>query len=195
MLIIIDNYDSFTYNLDQSVADKTETQVFRNDKITCDDILKLNPCGIILSPGPGRPENAGICVELVKKLGAQFPILGICLGHQAIAQAYGAQVIQSEAIVHGKSSPVQHLNDALFNNIPQHFKAARYHSLQVEMKTLPSDLLVTAIGENNNIMAIKHVQFPNYGLQFHPESILTPDGNAILGNFVAICLRNEKKND
>lgn len=192
MIIIIDNYDSFTYNLYQSVADKADTRVFRNDKISVEDIDALNPDGIILSPGPGRPENAGICVELVKKLGAHYPILGICLGHQAIAQAYGGKIKRQQKIVHGKSSLVHHLNDELFDGMPVNFMAARYHSLGLELNTLPADLVVTAISSQNTIMAIKHVSHQNYGLQFHPESILTPQGQTIIDNFISICQENNE---
>ncbi len=187
MIIIIDNYDSFTYNLYQSIAQHVETRVFRNDKISIDEIEKLNPSGIIISPGPGRPENAGICVELVKKLGHKIPILGICLGHQAIAYAFGCEIKRDVEIVHGKASLVHHINDELFKDVPKSFTAGRYHSLTVDTNSIPADITITSICNKGSVMSIKHEQYPCYGIQFHPESILTPDGEKILTNFLKLC--------
>lgn len=195
MLILIDNYDSFTYNLYQNLADKVDTRVFRNDKITVEQIDQMKPSGIILSPGPGRPETAGICIELIKKLGSKYPILGICLGHQAIATAYGGKVTQHSEIRHGKQSLVHHLQSPLFENVTEKFTAGRYHSLIVELDTLPADLIVTAVCDNNTIMSIQHASYPCFGIQFHPESILTPQGKVILNNFIQLCNAVENHDD
>jgi anthranilate synthase component 2 len=188
MLIIIDNYDSFTYNLYQAIANHIDTRVFRNDKITVDDIRRLNPEGIILSPGPGRPENAGICIEIVKELSSTIPILGVCLGHQAIATAFDCEVVQHGDIVHGKSSIVHHMQDELFNFIPTSFQAGRYHSLKIELKTMSAAMKILAISNDGTIMAVKHESYPCYGVQFHPESALTPEGNYLFQNFINICM-------
>ena len=188
MIAIIDNYDSFTYNLYQAIASHyPEVSVFRNDKITLAELEQLSPRGIVLSPGPGRPENAGICIELVKKFAASIPILGVCLGHQAIAAAFGAEIIPADEIVHGKPTFVFHRRDPLFAKMPLPFKAGRYHSLVVNTKTLPAAISITAENENGLTMAIKHNTFPCYGIQFHPESILTPQGNQFLTNFLELC--------
>jgi anthranilate synthase/aminodeoxychorismate synthase-like glutamine amidotransferase len=186
MILIIDNYDSFTYNLYQSIAQfRTNIQVIRNDCITVAAIAKLNPTAIILSPGPSRPENAGICLELIKKLYTTIPILGVCLGHQAITMAFGGKVIQAQEIVHGKQTYIFHNRQNIFNNIPLPFVAGRYHSLIVDKETLPQELIVTAENENETVMALKHTNYPLYGVQFHPESILTPEGNKLISNFLA----------
>lgn len=188
MIIIIDNYDSFTYNLYQGIAEYyPDVRVFRNDKITVDQVRALNPKGIILSPGPGRPENAGICVELIKKLSPSFTILGVCLGHQAIATAFGGKVIQAKETVHGKPGFIFHHRDDLFTQMPLPFKAGRYHSLIVDKEALPTTLRIEAENENGLIMAIKHKQHPCYGIQFHPESVLTPQGKDLLKNFIDLC--------
>ena len=188
MIIIIDNYDSFTYNLYQSVArHDNDVRVFRNDKITVDAVKQLNPNGIILSPGPGRPENSGICVDLVKQLSPQIPIIGVCLGHQAIAVAFGAQVIQANEIMHGKADFIFHDQAYLFAHMPMPFKAGRYHSLIVEKSTLPAELMIQAENNNGIIMGIKHIHYPCYGIQFHPESILTPEGDIFLNHFIESC--------
>ena len=187
MLIIIDNYDSFTYNLYQALAGQMDTRVFRNDKITIEEIERLNPQGIILSPGPGCPEEAGICIDIAKHLAPTIPILGVCLGHQAIATAYGCKVIQHDDIVHGKKSIVHHMQDELFNFMPTSFAAGRYHSLHVELKSMSAEMKILAISNDGTIMAIKHELYPCYGVQFHPESILTPEGKYIFQNFIDIC--------
>lgn len=191
MIIIIDNYDSFTYNLYQGIAEYyPDVRVFRNDKITVDQVRALNPKGIILSPGPGRPEDAGICIELIQKLAPSFTILGVCLGHQAIGAAFGANITQADEIVHGKPGFIFHHRNNLFNNMSLPFKAGRYHSLIIEKKSAPKVLDIEAENEDGLIMAIKHERYPCYGIQFHPESILTPEGKYLLINFIDTCEAN-----
>ncbi|WP_342220309.1 aminodeoxychorismate/anthranilate synthase component II [Rickettsiella endosymbiont of Miltochrista miniata] len=196
MLLIIDNYDSFTYNLYQAVASfYSDVCVIRNDKITINDIKRMSPAGIILSPGPGRPETAGICVALIHALVAgelSAPLLGVCLGHQAITIALGGRVIQSEKIVHGKDDIIFHKQTGLYQKLTQPFKAGRYHSLISERATLPSTLIIDAENERQVIMGVRHHQLPIYGVQFHPESILTPEGPLLLREFLAICNKNSK---
>lgn len=185
MIVLIDNYDSFTYNLYQSLAVlHREIHVVRNDQISLEEIAALDVAGFVLSPGPGRPEEAGICMELIKKFGSQIPLLGICLGHQAIGAAFGAQVGPAEEIVHGKESLIFHRRGPLFKGVSLPFKAGRYHSLIVETKGLPEALVVEAEDAAGCIMALSHHTSPLFGLQFHPESILTPEGQKILKNFV-----------
>ena len=185
MILLIDNYDSFTYNIYQLTAQLyNDIKVIRNDKISMDDIIKINPKGIILSPGPGRPENAGICMNVIKNLSGQIPILGICLGHQAIAATFGGNVIKSGKVIHGKMAHVFHSRKNLFKNMPLPFEAGRYHSLIVEKESLPSDLLIEAECNEGSIMAIKHKVHKTYGFQFHPESILTEKGEKIISNFL-----------
>ncbi len=186
MLLIIDNYDSFTYNLYQAIALKKENvKVVRNDLITLEEIEKMRPQGIVITPGPGRPEDAGICINAIKKFGPHIPILGVCLGHQAIGLAFGAEIHQSSAIMHGKDSLIFHSRKGLLKNMPLPFKAGRYHSLLVEK--LPPELIVDAETPDGLIMALHHKEYPIYGVQFHPESILTPDGSTIIQNFLEIC--------
>ena len=188
MIAIIDNYDSFTYNLFQAMAVyHPDIHVFRNDKISIAEKTRLPLEGIVISPGPGRPEEAGISVELIRQLAPQVPILGVCLGHQAIAVAFGGRVIQANEIAHGKSTFIFHYRRHLFAQMPLPFKAGRYHSLHVEKKTLPTTLSIEAENENGMIMAIKHKNYPCYGIQFHPESVLTPEGNQFLNNFILLC--------
>ena len=194
MLLIIDNYDSFTYNLYQAIEPfHTDVRVIRNDKITIDDIKKLNPIGIVLSPGPGRPEEAGICVDLIHVMVAgdicQTPLLGVCLGHQAITIALGGCVIQAEEISHGKDDHIVHCQTGLYRELPLPFKAGRYHSLIAQRETLPSTLIIEAENKQKLIMGIRHCELPIYGVQFHPESILTPMGQLLLQEFVAICTK------
>ena len=184
MILIIDNYDSFTYNLYQAVSSiYPDVKVMRNDAISIAEIEKLAPKGIILSPGPGRPEEAGICLELILRLGAHIPILGVCLGHQAIGLAYGGKVVQSPQIFHGKESFIFHTRKDLFSGMPLPFKAGRYHSLAV----VGGDLEIDAETADGITMALKHATHPVYGVQFHPESILTPEGHVLLKNFVERC--------
>jgi anthranilate synthase/aminodeoxychorismate synthase-like glutamine amidotransferase len=185
MNIIIDNYDSFTYNLAQYIGEiDPDIKVYKNDSLSIDEIITLGPKHIIISPGPGRPEDAGISVEIIKNLKGQIPILGICLGHQAIGYAFGASVINADDIFHGKVSNIFHDNDNLFCKIPSPFTATRYHSLIIKEASLSNDFNIIARTSNNLVMGIKHVKYPLYGLQFHPESILTDYGFQIIKNFL-----------
>ena len=185
MILIIDNYDSFTFNLYQLVAAlKREVLVFRNDEITIDEIQNMHPAAIILSPGPGRPENAGICVPLIKRLYKHIPILGVCLGHQATAYAFGGEIVHAEKIIHGKDSLIFHSRKNIYKNLPLPFKAGRYHSLSIDKCSMPKELIIEAESAGGEIMGIKHRDFAVYGVQFHPESILTPDGKKLIANFI-----------
>ncbi|MGV8979576.1 anthranilate synthase component II [Clostridium sp.] len=189
MILIIDNYDSFTYNLYQYVGEIYENVlVLRNDEFTIEGLKKLPLKGIIISPGPGRPENAGLCISVIKAFEGIVPIMGICLGHQAIGYAYGGKVISAPEIKHGKTSIIKHNGQGLFKNLKPELKIMRYHSLIVERDTLPEVLSITAQTEDELIMGIKHNKFQIYGLQFHPESIFTQSGKDIIKNFVrGIC--------
>ncbi|MEG6566215.1 aminodeoxychorismate/anthranilate synthase component II [Thermoanaerobacterium saccharolyticum] len=189
MILLIDNYDSFTYNLYQFIGEiYSDILVVRNDRIGLNDIALMNPKGIIISPGPGRPENAGISVNIVDEFEGKIPILGICLGHQAIGYAYGAKIIRATTIMHGKTSSVNHVGEGVFKGVKSPIKAMRYHSLVIDKNLLPESLEITAETDDGTIMAIKHKRHHVYGLQFHPESILTDDGKNILKNFVeGIC--------
>lgn len=193
MILLIDNYDSFTYNLYQYISELgKQVKVIRNDKISISEIRKLNPEAIILSPGPGKPEKAGICIEVVRQLANEFPILGICLGHQAIGAAYGANITQAKQIKHGKTSMIRHQNDEIFNYMEQPLEVMRYHSLVIDKETVPEELLITATAmDDEEIMAMKHTYLPVYGLQFHPESIGTGNGKKMLDNFF-MATRKEK---
>ena len=186
MTLLIDNYDSFSYNLYQLVGSiDPEIRVIRNDEMTIQEIRELNPDRIILSPGPGRPENAGNIIEVVKTLGKEIPILGVCLGHQAICAAFGAEITYAKELMHGKQSAVKYETESiLFNNCPQNDVVARYHSLAVDENTLPDCLRVTARTNDGEVMAVQHREYPVYGVQFHPESIMTPNGKAMLENFI-----------
>ena len=186
MTLLIDNYDSFSYNLYQLVGSiDPEIRVIRNDEMTIQEIRDLNPDRIILSPGPGRPENAGNIIEVVKSLGKEIPILGVCLGHQAICAAFGAVVTYAKELMHGKQSAVTLETDTLlFQNCPQKDIVARYHSLAVDENTMPDCLKITARTDDGEVMAVQHSEYPVYGVQFHPESIMTPNGKAMLENFI-----------
>jgi anthranilate synthase/aminodeoxychorismate synthase-like glutamine amidotransferase len=187
MILVIDNYDSFTYNLVQILGEMgAELKVARNDQIALDEIRALNPSHILISPGPGTPDDAGISQEVIRALGPTTPILGVCLGHQCIGQVYGGVVLRAPNLMHGKTSMIYHREDALFTGVPSPFEATRYHSLIVEEASLPSSLAVTAFTADGDIMALRHKQHPVYGVQFHPESILTTYGERILRNFLAI---------
>ena len=186
MILLIDNYDSFSYNLFQLVGSlDPDIKVIRNDAMTTGQIEELSPKAIILSPGPGKPEDAGICIEVVKKLGGRFPILGVCLGHQAICTAYGGTVSYAKELMHGKQSVAKLTGScALFEGLPDSIPVARYHSLALLKDTLPDCLTITAQTEDGEVMAVAHKDYPVFGLQLHPESILTPDGKTILQNFI-----------
>lgn len=185
MLLMIDNYDSFTYNLVQYFGELgTEIEVHRNDALTISQIQKMKPKRIVISPGPGRPEGAGISVEIIKKLAGKLPILGVCLGHQCIGEAYGGKIVQARSLMHGKTSMIKHDNQELFKGIRNPFEATRYHSLVIEQATLPECLEITASTADNEIMGIRHRELPLWGVQFHPESILTSEGKNILKNFL-----------
>lgn len=187
MILLIDNYDSFTYNVKHYLNEVgAEVETFRNDEISIEDIINLKPKAIVLSPGPCTPNEAGICLNLIEKLQKKFPILGICLGHQSIGQAFGAKIIKCEEIMHGKIDEMQHNNHEIFSNIEKNFLATRYHSLVIDPKTLPSDFIVTAETKNKIIMGIAHTILPIYGFQFHPESIGTDIGKALLKNFLRL---------
>jgi anthranilate synthase component II len=192
MILIIDNYDSFTYNLYQSVAQfYPQIKVIRNDRITVDEIKSLQPSGIILSPGPGRPEAAGICVDLIRSMNESIPLLGVCLGHQAIVYAFGGRIVQAPDIVHGKPELIFHHRKGLYQHLPLPFAAGRYHSLIADTASLPESLSIEAENADALIMGIRHRHLPIYGVQFHPESILTPAGDALLQNFVHQCLNKK----
>lgn len=190
MILLVDNYDSFSYNLYQMIgALNADIRVVRNDALSVDEVAALAPFHIILSPGPGRPEEAGICIELVRQLGASIPLLGVCLGHQAIAAAFGATVTYAQRLMHGKQSLVQFDTDSpLFAGLPKAAPVARYHSLAVAEDTLPDALMPVAqtLDGAAEVMALQHTDYPIYGVQFHPESIMTPDGAAMLKNFLAV---------
>lgn len=185
MVILIDNYDSFTYNLYQYIGEiYPYVEVVRNDEITVDEVISSGAKRIVLSPGPGRPEDAGICVELIRKLQGRVPLLGICLGHQAIGYAYGAKIVRAGKIVHGKTSMIIHSGQGVFNGLRNPIRATRYHSLVIEKESLPEELEITARTPDGTIMGIKHKKLPVYGVQFHPESVLTESGKQILRNFL-----------
>jgi anthranilate synthase/aminodeoxychorismate synthase-like glutamine amidotransferase len=184
-ILIIDNYDSFTYNLVQYFGVLgCEVIVKRNDEITVADAEALAPDGICISPGPGRPEHAGISNEIIRTLGSRTPILGVCLGHQCIGAVFGGEIVSAPRLMHGKTSPVRHQGTGVFNRLPNPFEATRYHSLIVRRETLPACLEVTAETAEREVMGLKHREFPIQGVQFHPESILTSEGLALLRNFL-----------
>ena len=183
-LLVIDNYDSFTYNLVQIFGElQTELVVKRNDEISIDQIRKLNPDRICISPGPGRPENAGISSDVIQELGSTTPILGVCLGHQCIAQVFGGEVVRAEKLMHGKTSTIRHNRRGIFEHLAQPLEATRYHSLIVKRESLPDSLEITAETDEGEIMGLQHRRLPIYGVQFHPESILTAEGKRLLANF------------
>lgn len=184
-LLLIDNYDSFTYNLAQFLGELgAEVTVVRNDAITVEAIAAFAPDGLVLSPGPGHPEAAGVTMDVLARLAGKIPVLGVCLGHQALAHAFGAAVVRAGRVMHGKTSPVHHDGQGLFAGMPSPFVAGRYHSLIVDKQTLPAELLVTAETAEGEVMGLAHRTLPLYGLQFHPESVLTEDGKRLLANFL-----------
>ncbi|MBR2665174.1 MAG: aminodeoxychorismate/anthranilate synthase component II [Methanobrevibacter sp.] len=186
MILLIDNYDSFSYNLFQLIGKiNPDIQVSRNDKITIEEISDLNPECIILSPGPGKPENAGICIDIVREFHDKVPILGVCLGHQAICAAFGGEISHARRLMHGKSSDISLDYDFIFKGLPSEINVGRYHSLSLVEDTLPDELeIISKARDDREIMAVKHKDYNVYGLQFHPESILTPDGLTIMENFL-----------
>lgn len=187
MILIIDNYDSFTYNLYQMLSGfPYPLKVIRNDEMTVDELKQLDIHSIIISPGPGTPKEAGICIDVIKTFADKIPIFGVCLGHQSMGEAFGGNVVGAGEIVHGKSCQVHHKNRGIFTGLPSPFQAARYHSLIIEKSSLPSELIVEAETEGGMIMAVKHRDYPCYGVQFHPESILTPQGDLLVRNFLEI---------
>lgn len=185
MILLIDNYDSFSYNLVQLIGEiNPDIKVIRNDESTLEEIQTWNPSHIILSPGPGYPKDAGICEEVIEKLGGKIPILGVCLGHQAICEVFGATICHAKQLMHGKKSNVKIDNeDPIFKGLPERIDVARYHSLIADIDTMPEELKVISVDDNQEVMAVRHREKTIYGLQFHPESILTPNGRAILNNF------------
>ena len=187
MILVIDNYDSFTYNLVQYIGEvcqsREEIQVYRNDQLTSEEVLNKNPSHIVMSPGPCTPNEAGICLELSRLVVDKIPLLGVCLGHQAIVQAFGGNVVKAKQVLHGKSSPVLHTGDKLFNDITSPFIAARYHSLIVERDSIPNCFNIIAESEEGVVMAVRHSVKLAVGVQFHPESILSPNGKQVLKNF------------
>ena len=188
MILLIDNYDSFSYNLVQLAGTiNSSIRVIRNDEKTCEEIKEMNPSHIILSPGPGYPKNAGICEEIIEQMKGRVPILGICLGHQAICEVFGASIVLANRIMHGKQSNIHIANGSrIFKGLPPIIQAARYHSLIAQKTSLPDELLVIAEDDDGEIMGVKHKDYEIYGLQFHPESILTPQGAVIMENFLGI---------
>ncbi len=187
MILVIDNYDSFTYNLVQYIGELVEgtgIKVFRNDDITISDIDTLSPERIIISPGPGNPDNAGLSMDIVRSFYKDIPILGVCLGHQVIAQVFGGKVIGAQTLMHGKPSLINHCCTGLFEGICNPFQAVRYHSLSVDKENFPCDLELSATADDGEIMALKHKEYPVWGVQFHPESILTENGKKIIANFL-----------
>ena len=184
MLIVIDNYDSFTYNLVQYLGELgQEIKVFRNDQVTLEEIRELNPDHIVISPGPGDPNDGGISLDVLREFGPTIPIFGVCLGHQCIGQAYGGKVVRAPRLMHGKVSRVYHNGDGVFSGVPSPFNATRYHSLIVE-EPIPDNLEVTAFTSQGEVMGVRHKEYPTVGVQFHPESILTEHGKRILQNFI-----------
>ncbi|MDY3249394.1 MAG: aminodeoxychorismate/anthranilate synthase component II [Candidatus Choladocola sp.] len=186
MILLIDNYDSFSYNLYQLAGTiRPDIRVIRNDAYTAEEIEKMHPDGIIISPGPGRPEDAGVCIDVICRLAGKVPILGVCLGHQAICKAFGGTVSYAKELMHGKQSELTAESDSLlFRNIKMPFPVARYHSLAALEETLPDELRVTARTADGEVMAVEHRTYPVYGVQFHPESVMTPDGMQIIKNFM-----------
>ena len=188
MILLIDNYDSFSSNVYQLVGSvNPDIRVIRNDECSVDEIRAMNPSHIILSPGPGRPDKAGVCENVIRELGGRIPILGICLGHQAICEAFGGTVSYAKELMHGKQKEIHQIGEnQLFQGLPEIFPAARYHSLAALKEELPEELKVTAESEDGEVMAVEHTKYPIYGVQFHPESVMTPDGKIMIENFMDV---------
>ncbi len=191
---MIDNYDSFTYNLVQYLGSLgAEVIVKRNDEIAPEEVREINPEGIVISPGPCTPKEAGVSVEVIKRYYKEYPILGVCLGHQSIGYAFGGNIVRAKRLMHGKTSEITHTGEGVFKDIPSPFTAVRYHSLVIDEKTLPKELKVTARSEDGEIMGVQHVKYPVYGVQFHPESVLSEHGMKILENFLNIVREHLKQ--
>jgi len=187
MILVIDNYDSFTYNIVQYLGELgADIQVYRNDQITLDGIRQLEPSHILISPGPGDPDDSGVSLDVLRELGPMTPVFGVCLGHQAIGQVFGGVVRRADRLMHGKTSLICHTDDPMFAGLPNPFEATRYHSLIVDRPTLPACLSITAYTDEGEIMGLRHRDYPIFGVQFHPESILTTGGKQILANFLAV---------
>ena len=187
MILLLDNYDSFTYNLAQYLGELgCQVEVHRNDRISVEQIAQRKPERIVISPGPCTPQEAGICVELIQKLAGKIPILGVCLGHQAIGAAFGGKIIRAPKLFHGKTSQIRHDGSGVFRGLPNPFTATRYHSLIVERKSLPRELQITAETDDDIIMGMQHRKYPLMGVQFHPESVLTESGKQLLKNFLSL---------
>ena len=186
MILLIDNYDSFVYNLYQFIAETgQEVRIVRNDEMTSEEVMEMRPDAVVISPGPGKPGDAGICVELIQRAEGMIPILGVCLGHQAIAEAYGPEVAHAGKLMHRKTSVLRDAQDSvLFRDIPGPIQVARYHSLAVREETLPEEIWVTARAEDGEVMAMEHRRYDVYGVQFHPESVMTPQGYKMIENFI-----------
>jgi anthranilate synthase component II len=185
MLTLIDNYDSFTYNLVHFLGELgASARVYRNDKISVDEVMAEKPSAIVLSPGPCDPDRAGICLDLIKRAGPEVPILGVCLGHQAIGQVYGGRIVRAPTLMHGKLSKVHHTGKGVFDGIAQDFSATRYHSLIIDRASLPAELEITATTSDGVIMGVRHKSYPVHGVQFHPESIASEHGHQLLANFL-----------
>ena len=193
MILLIDNYDSFVYNLYQFISvEDPDVRLVRNDRITPEEVLDMKPDAIVISPGPGKPSDAGVCIELIRQLKGRIPILGVCLGHQAIGEAFGAKVTHAARLMHGKTSILEvAADDAMFNGIERPIQVARYHSLSVLEQTLPDELEVTARSREGEIMAMRHRKYPIFGLQFHPESVMPPDGAAMIHNFLSVVRKKQ----
>ena len=192
MILLIDNYDSFSYNLYQLIgSENSDIKVIRNDEKTIEEIREMSPDYIVLSPGPGKPKDAGCCIDVVKTFAGEIPILGVCLGHQAICEAFGGEVSYAKELMHGKKKLMYKTCESqLFKGLPETFAAARYHSLAALKDTLPEELKVTAESEDGEVMAVEHTKYPVFGVQFHPESVMTPDGRVMIENFMEV-VRND----
>lgn len=190
---MIDNYDSFTYNLVQYLGSLgANVIVKRNDEITPEEVKEIDPAGIVISPGPCTPKEAGVSVEVIKRYYKDYPILGVCLGHQSIGYAFGGKIIRAKRLMHGKTSEITHTGEGIFEGIPSPFTAVRYHSLVIDEKSLPKDLKITARSDDGEIMGIQHIKYPVFGVQFHPESVLSEYGMKILENFLDIVHKHSK---
>lgn len=186
-ILVIDNYDSFTYNLVQLVGKFTNNIIVkRNDEINIEEIIKLNPNKIIISPGPGRPEDSNVSLDVIRELGKTIPVLGVCLGHQGIGYCFGSKITNAPKLMHGKISKVLHDGKTIYKNVPQNFNAGRYHSLVIDRKSISDDLEITSFTDEDIIMGVRHKKYPIEGIQFHPESILTPDGEKLIKNWLEL---------